>query len=68
MVKVERLNGKVLYLNYLQIESMECIPETKIRMMNGDFFLVKDKPEDVCMQMERLQSNRTIGIEKRENS
>ena len=30
MIRVTRLSGEVLYLNILQIESMESIPETKI--------------------------------------
>ena len=42
MIKLTRLNGEIFYLNYLQILSMESIPETKIRMTNGDFFLVRE--------------------------
>ena len=42
MICVERLNGEILYLNWLQVELIEQIPETKIRMMNGDYYLVKD--------------------------
>ena len=51
MVKVIRLNGEVLYLNIFQIESMETIPETKIKMMNGDYFLVKDSADSVLEQI-----------------
>ncbi len=56
MISVERLNGSVLYLNAFQIESIECIPETKIRMMNGDFFLVKDTVESISRQIEKAFS------------
>ena len=42
MIKVIRLNGEILYLNLFQIEYMESIPETKIKMMNGNYYLVKD--------------------------
>ena len=45
------INGEVLYLNILQIESIECIPETKIKMMNGYYYLVKDKAESVVEQL-----------------
>ena len=45
MICVERLNGEILYLNWLQVELIEQIPETKIRMMNGDYYLVKDSVE-----------------------
>lgn len=41
MIKVIRLNGEILYLNLFQIEYMESIPETKIKMMNGNYYLVK---------------------------
>ena len=51
MITVTRLNGEVLYLNVLQIESMESIPETKIKMMNGDYYLVKDSADSVIAQV-----------------
>lgn len=54
MVKVIRLNGEVLYLNIFQIEMMEAIPETKIKMMNGDYFLVKDSADSVLEQIRAL--------------
>ena len=47
MICVERLNGEILYLNWLQVELIEQIPETKIRMMNGDYYLVKDSVENI---------------------
>ena len=47
MICVERLNGEILYLNWLQVELIEQIPETKIRMMNGDYYLVKDSVESI---------------------
>lgn len=51
MIKVTRLSGEVLYLNIFQIESMESIPETKIKMMNGYYFLVKDSADSVLEQI-----------------
>lgn len=51
MIKVTRLSGEVLYLNILQIESMESIPETKIKMMNGYYYLVKDTAESLVEQL-----------------
>lgn len=51
MIRVTRLSGEVLYLNILQIESMESIPETKIKMMNGYYYLVKDTAESVVEQL-----------------
>ena len=51
MICVERLNGEILYLNWLQVELIEQIPETKIRMMNGDYYLVKDSGESIKDQV-----------------
>ena len=51
MIRVTRLSGEVLYLNVLQIESMESIPETKIKMMNGYYYLVKDTADSVVEQL-----------------
>ena len=39
MIQATRLSGEIIYLNYLQIEYIELIPETKITMMNGDYYL-----------------------------
>lgn len=51
MIKVIRLNGESIYLNFIQIEYMESIPETKVKMMNGDFYLVKDTVESILQQI-----------------
>ena len=50
MIKVIRLNGEILYLNLFQIEYMESIPETKIKMMNGNYYLVKDTVDSILKQ------------------
>ena len=47
MICVTRLSGEIIYLNWLQVEYIECIPETKIRMINGDYYLVRDSVESV---------------------
>ena len=51
MIKVTRLNGEELFLNNFQIEYLESIPETKIKMMNGDFYLVTDTVESILRQI-----------------
>ena len=50
MIKVIRLNGELLFLNLFQIEYMESIPETKIKMMNGNYYLVKDTVDSIIKQ------------------
>lgn len=52
MIRVVRLNGEVLYLNYLQIELIECIPETKIKLMNGDYYVVRDSVDSINRQIQ----------------
>ena len=54
MITVIRLNGEALLLNFFQIESVEMIPETKIKMMNGTFYLVKDSAESITHQVNCL--------------
>lgn len=51
MINVTRLNGERIYLNYIQIEYIESIPETKIKMTNGDYYLVKDTVESILEQI-----------------
>ena len=57
MIKVIRLNGELLYLNLFQIEYMESIPETKIKMMNGNYYLVKDTVDSIIKQEARFLNN-----------
>ncbi|MCH1948768.1 flagellar FlbD family protein [Enterocloster sp. OA13] len=57
MIKVIRLNGEILYLNLFQIEYMESIPETKIKMMNGNYYLVKDTVDSIMKQIAVFLNN-----------
>lgn len=54
MIKVMRLNGEALYLNYFQIELIECIPDTKIKMMNGEYYIVRDSVESIERQIQHF--------------
>lgn len=66
MIRLTRLNGEVIYLSFLQIQFMESIPETKIRMVNGDYYLVKDTVESVVQQVNELLANcGSLAVEKR---
>ncbi len=47
MIELTRLNGEVIYLNYFQIQFLERIPETKVKMVNGDYYLVKNTVEEI---------------------
>ena len=57
MIKVIRLNGEALLLNFFQIESVEMIPETKIKMRNGTFYLVKDSTESIIQQVKEFMKD-----------
>ena len=51
MIKLTRLNGEVIYLNYFQIQYVVSIPESKVRMVNGDYYLVKDTVEHILQKV-----------------
>lgn len=55
-----RLSGESIYLNYIQIEFLETIPETKVKMMNGDYYLVKDTVESILQQITAFLHNCVI--------
>lgn len=47
MIVLTKRNGDKFLLNHLQIESIECIPESKITMMNHDYYLVCESVEEI---------------------
>lgn len=47
MIKVTKLNGEVFVINCSQIISIESIPESKIILHNGGFFIVKETPDEI---------------------
>lgn len=57
MIELIRLSGEVIYLNYFQIEYIESIPETKVRMMNGSYYLVKDSVDSILQQVTGFMHN-----------
>lgn len=51
MIELTRLNGEIIYLNYFQIQYIEKIPESKIMMVNGDYYLVKDTVDAILQKV-----------------
>lgn len=47
MIMLTKLNDSKVVLNSAQIESIELIPESKVVMMNGKFFIVKESAEEI---------------------
>ena len=47
MIELHKLSGELFYLNEDRIEMVKFIPETKIVMMNKEFYIVQDSGEQV---------------------
>ena len=51
MIRLTKLNREPFLLNHMQIETIELIPETKIIMMNHDYYLVRDTVEEIIRKI-----------------
>ena len=51
MIVLTRMNKEKFLLNHNQIESIELIPETKINMMNRDYYLVEETVEEIVQKI-----------------
>lgn len=47
MIVLTKRNQEKFLINHLQIECIESIPESKITMMNHDYFLVSESIEEI---------------------
>ena len=47
MILLTKRNHDKFLVNHLQIEHIECIPESKITMMNHDYYLVRESIEEI---------------------
>ena len=47
MIMLTKLNNEKIVLNSAQIESVGFIPEAKVIMMNGKFYIVKESAEEI---------------------
>lgn len=47
MIMLTKLNNEQIVLNSAQIEAIEIIPESKVTMMNGKFYIVKESAEEI---------------------
>ena len=52
MIVLTKRNNERFLVNHNQIESIEMIPESKIVMMNRDYFIVKETPEDIIKEIQ----------------
>lgn len=51
MISLRKMNNERFLLNHNQIEYIESIPESKIVMMNHDFYIVKDTVEEIIQKI-----------------
>lgn len=51
MIELQKMNGERFILNHNQIEYIELIPESKIVMMNHDYYIVRDTVEEIIRKI-----------------
>lgn len=51
MIEVTQLNGTRFVLNCDLIETIEYIPETKVTLTSGRYFLVREKQEEIIRKV-----------------
>ena len=54
MIELIRLNGEPLYVSYLQILTIEKIPETKVKLTTGDYYIVRNTLEDIEAKIKKF--------------
>jgi len=47
MIVLTKMNQDKFLINHLQIECIEMIPESKIVMMNHDYYLVRESADEI---------------------
>ena len=57
MIRLTKLNGEEIFLNYFQVVYIRRIPEKKIKLANGDFYLVRDSVESIIRQVQDFLGN-----------
>ena len=56
MIVLTKRNEEKFLLNHNQIMTVEQIPESKIVMMNRDFYIVKETPEDIIQKIQEYNA------------
>ena len=70
MIVLTKRNGERFLLNHNQIQCIEMIPESKIVMMNRDYFIVKESPEQIIKRISEYNAkiqdvHRVLPVEDR---
>ena len=51
MIVLTKMNKERFLVNHNQIEHIEFIPETKVVMMNRDYYIVKETGEEIVRKI-----------------
>ncbi len=51
MIRLTKLNNEEFFINCNQIECIEIIPESKVILMNKDFFIVKESSDEILQKI-----------------
>lgn len=62
MVEVVGINGEAFLINATLIEKIEFIPETKITLTTGKYYLVKDTKEDIVNKIIKYNQKIIRGV------
>ncbi len=58
MIALTKINGEIIVINSKQIEHIDVIPESKITMMNGKYYIVRESVAEIIDK--EIQFNRKI--------
>lgn len=62
MVEVIGINGEDFLINAALIEKIEFIPETKITLTTGKYYLVKDTKEEIINKIVKYNQKIIRGV------
>ena len=51
MIVLRKMNGEQFLVNHNQIECIELIPESKVVMMNHDYYLVRESADEIIAKI-----------------
>lgn len=62
MVEVVGINGEAFLINATLIEKVEFIPETKITLTTGKYYLVRDSKDDLVNKIIKYNQKIIRGV------
>ena len=64
MIALTKINGEIIVINSKQIEHIDVIPESKITMMNGKYYIVRESVEEIIQKEIQFYRQIADGITK----